>query len=87
MSLRLEGTEIGKLHSEPEELLRKVPFFEKIPDEEFGHLADQMRAHSFAKGEEIIIQGEKGRLPFSYCAWCGSCIAQKMMEKQEIWQR
>lgn len=56
----LRGQEITPLKVDPTELLRKVPFFQQIPAAEFSHLAQRMRAHTFAADEVIIRQGESG---------------------------
>ncbi len=55
---RLRGFEVERLRVEPEELLRKVPFFAEIPAEEFAQLSARMRSRTLAKGDDVIRQGE-----------------------------
>jgi CPA1 family monovalent cation:H+ antiporter len=56
----LRGLEVAKLKFSPAELLRKVPFFSKIPEDAFELIAGRMRPRSFSEKEVIIRQGEKG---------------------------
>lgn len=55
----LRGLEADKLRIEPRELLRKVPLFAGVPDEEFDSLARFMRSRMFSAGEDIIIEGAR----------------------------
>jgi monovalent cation:H+ antiporter, CPA1 family len=56
----LRGQEVTRLRVEPEELLRKVPFFSGIPKAEFQAIATRMKAHTYDEGAAIIRQGEPG---------------------------
>ncbi len=56
----LRGQEVDTLRVGPEELLRKVPFFEEIPAEEFGDIAERMKSHTYGGRESIIRQGDPG---------------------------
>ena len=65
MALRaLRGQEPARLAVEPQELLRKVPFFQNIPEGEFIAIAERMHAHTIAENEIIIKQGEGGQSLF-----------------------
>ena len=56
----MRGQDITRLQIEPEELLRKVPFFANIPADDFTALAGHMRSQSVPAFETIIRQGERG---------------------------
>ena len=56
----LRGQDITRLKIEPEELLRKVPFFANIPADDFTALAGHMRSQSIPAQEYIIRQGQRG---------------------------
>ena len=56
----LRGYDTTTLRVGPAELLRKVPFFNDIPAEEFEKMAALMRARTVAKYEDIIRQGQVG---------------------------
>lgn len=60
----LRGSEVKRLHVEPNELLRKVPFFQEMPIEEFTGVANKLHQRTFPSGQAIIKQGEKGRSLF-----------------------
>ncbi|MEW6042421.1 MAG: cyclic nucleotide-binding domain-containing protein, partial [Elusimicrobiota bacterium] len=53
-----------KLIIEPTELLKKVPFFKDIPENEFKASASCMKQRLFSEGEFIIYQGEAGNSLF-----------------------
>ena len=57
---QLRGQEITRLRVEPEELLKKVPFFADTSEEDFTVLSRKMKRHSLAGGEIVIHQGERG---------------------------
>ena len=50
----------GKLAVEPEELLRKVPFFQGLPPDEFNQVATRLKRRTAPGGDEIVKQGERG---------------------------
>jgi monovalent cation:H+ antiporter, CPA1 family len=56
----LRGQEISRLRVEPNELLKKVPFFSETSEEDFLELSKKMKRHSVAPHEEIIRQGDRG---------------------------
>jgi len=60
----LRASQADKLRIDPRELLRKVPFFEDTPDEEFGRVAAKLRPRTSPAGEVIIRQGETGESLF-----------------------
>lgn len=60
----LKGIEISKLKFEPYELLRKVPFFNEIPDKEYGQIVEHTITRSFSGKDFIIRQGEEGNSLF-----------------------
>ena len=60
----LRGSEVKKLLVEPTELLRKVPFFQEMPLEEFTSVAGKLHQQNFPSGRAIITQGEKGHSLF-----------------------
>ena len=45
---------------EPNELLKKVPFFSETSEEDFLEMSKKMKRHSVAPHEEIIRQGDRG---------------------------
>jgi CPA1 family monovalent cation:H+ antiporter len=49
---------LSELHVDPAELLRKVPFFQGTPPEEFARVAAALRERTTPSGEIIIRQGE-----------------------------
>ncbi|MFH1429372.1 MAG: cation:proton antiporter [Candidatus Margulisiibacteriota bacterium] len=57
----LRKKEVHKLNIEPSELLRKVPFFQDMPVEEFAKLAGLLHQHHFLAKDNIIKQGDIGR--------------------------
>jgi len=56
----LRGQEITRLRVEPDELLKKVPFFADTSPDDFLVLSQKMQRHSVPPGEAVIRQGEKG---------------------------
>ncbi|MBW3535191.1 MAG: cation:proton antiporter [Gemmatimonadetes bacterium] len=57
---RLRASQVSKLRIAPEELLRKVPFFEGLPHEEFQQVAQRLRRRTAPAGEAIVRQGDTG---------------------------
>ncbi|MAF95267.1 MAG: hypothetical protein CMM60_05890 [Rhodospirillaceae bacterium] len=56
----LRGGDVAELRLDPAELLRKVPFFEDTPAEEFDKAAAKLRQRTLSAGEAIIRQGDRG---------------------------
>lgn len=56
----LRASQASKLAVDPEELLRKVPFFKDIPPEEFKSIAEKLRRRTAPAGDAIVRQGERG---------------------------
>ena len=56
----LRSSQAGKLAVDPEELLKKVPFFEGLPREEFQRVAERLKRRTAPSGDAIVKQGEKG---------------------------
>ncbi|MCH7992483.1 MAG: cation:proton antiporter [Gemmatimonadetes bacterium] len=56
----LSTTRTGKLAVDPEELLKNVPFFEGLPREEFGRVAQRLKRRTAPGGDPIVKQGERG---------------------------
>jgi len=56
----LRASQRSKLRVDPRELLRKVPFFEETPEEEFARVAERLRPRTAPAGDVIIRQGETG---------------------------
>jgi CPA1 family monovalent cation:H+ antiporter len=50
----------SKLVVDPEELLRKVPFFQGLPREEFAQVARSLHQRTAPSGDTIVRQGERG---------------------------
>lgn len=50
----------AQLHVDPSELLRKVPFFEETPPEEFDRVAGKLRERTVPSGQDIIREGQAG---------------------------
>lgn len=61
---KLEERKIETLSVEPQELLRKVPFFQKMSEGDFEWLAHRMIERNFAEHETVIRQGEAGESLF-----------------------
>ena len=56
----LSTSQARELAVDPEELLRKVPFFEGLPREEFKLVAAKLRPRTAPSGDVIVKQGERG---------------------------
>ena len=56
----LRGEDIAELRLDPSELLRKVPFFHDMPDEDFAQVSTRLIQRTIPAGKTIIRQGEKG---------------------------
>ena len=56
----LRRSQAGKLAIDPEELLKKVPFFEGLPLEEFQRVAANLKRRTAPSGDPIVKQGDKG---------------------------
>ena len=56
----LRASKVGKLAVDPEELLKKVPFFLDTPPEEFGIVVSKLRRRTAPAGEVIVRQGTSG---------------------------
>jgi CPA1 family monovalent cation:H+ antiporter len=56
----LRSKDISHLKIDPSELLRKVPFFQGIPPDEFKGVAARLQPRNLPAGEIIIQQGEEG---------------------------
>ena len=56
----LRASQARHLRVEPEELLRKVPFFKGLPTAEFLSLAGRLRRRTAPSGEIIVRQGTTG---------------------------
>ena len=57
---KLRGYETARLKLDPNELLKKVPCFKGMTEDEFAQLAANMKAHTFAAKDIIIRQGDGG---------------------------
>jgi len=57
---QLRGGDIAELRLDPNELLRKVPFFEETPEYEFSKVAEKLVQRTIPAGKTIIRQGERG---------------------------
>ena len=57
---RLRSNQASKLRVDPSELLRKVPFFQGIPEDEFARIAKKLRRRTSPSGEMIVRQGTAG---------------------------
>jgi CPA1 family monovalent cation:H+ antiporter len=57
---RLQRQPVTALEPGPEELLAKVPFFQKVAPEEFQRVVDALVPRTVLQGEAIVRQGEKG---------------------------
>jgi CPA1 family monovalent cation:H+ antiporter len=60
----LRSSQAEKLAVDPEELLKKVPFFEGLPREEFQRVAARLKRRTAPSGDAIVKQGEKGSALF-----------------------
>ncbi|MFP3948389.1 MAG: cation:proton antiporter [Gemmatimonadota bacterium] len=57
---RIRATQASKLQVSAEELLRKVPFFQDTPEDEFQRVADLLRPRTAPSGQPIIRQAQTG---------------------------
>jgi CRP-like cAMP-binding protein len=55
---RLRGLELGRLVLDPAELLRKVPVFMGLSEEEFARVSRHLRQNTVPAGETFIHQGD-----------------------------
>ncbi len=60
----LRGQTVKKLSIDAEQLLHSVPLFHSLDNESIRQAAGMLCKHTFASGEEIIRQGEKGNSLF-----------------------
>ncbi|MFC1837496.1 cation:proton antiporter [Thermodesulfobacteriota bacterium] len=56
----LRGRDLEELHIDPAELLRKVPFFQKIAQHDFDRVAGKLQQASLPENEVVIREGKKG---------------------------
>ena len=56
----LRGRAAGTLGLDPAELLRSVPLFAAVPDEDFDRVVAHIRQRTVPAGEVILKQGDKG---------------------------
>ena len=56
----LRASQVSQLRIEPEEVLRKVPFFQGLPPVEFASVAARLRRRTAPAGEVIVRQGSTG---------------------------
>ncbi len=56
----LRASRPDKLHVGPEELLKKVPFFRRLPRDEFREVAKRLRLRTGPTGDRIVTQGRPG---------------------------
>ncbi len=56
----LRASQAAKLAVDPEELLRKVPFFQALPREEHARVVEKLRRRTAPAGDAIVRQGESG---------------------------
>jgi CPA1 family monovalent cation:H+ antiporter len=56
----LRRSQAEKLAVDPEELLKKVPFFEGLPRDEFQLVAAKLRRRTAPSGDAIVKQGDRG---------------------------
>ena len=56
----LRKSQFARLQIEPAELLKKVPFFQSTPEEEYAAVAQMLRRRTAPAGEVIVRQGGSG---------------------------
>jgi len=56
----LRASEAEKLVVGPEDLLKNVPFFERLPADEFDIVAERLRLRTAPTGDRIVTQGRPG---------------------------
>lgn len=56
----LRASQATKLAIDPKELLKKVPFFQAIPPEEYALVTDRLRRRTAPAGDAIVKQGDGG---------------------------
>ncbi len=60
----LRGASASDLKIDPHELLRKVPFFQKTPEEDFEKIIALLKSRTIPAGEFIIQEGTTGKSMF-----------------------
>lgn len=60
----LRGANASDLQIDPHELLRKVPFFQKTPEEDFEKIIALLKSRTIPAGEIIIKEGTAGKSMF-----------------------
>jgi len=60
----LRGVKTKELQIDPLELLRKVPFFQKTPEEDFEKVVQLLKPRTIPAGESVIREGETGKSMF-----------------------
>lgn len=56
----LRSSKAGAFATEPEELLREVPFFEGLPTSEFSRVTERLKRRTAPADDVIVRQGSKG---------------------------
>ncbi len=57
---KLRGRDLARLHIEPMEVLKKVPFFQDTSSEDFPQIIDRLRPLTMTENRPIIQQGDAG---------------------------
>ena len=60
----LRGVKTTELQIDPLELLRKVPFFQKTPEQDFEKIVALLKSRTIPAGESIIREGDAGKSMF-----------------------
>ncbi len=80
----LRASRVGKLRVDPEELLRKVPFFDDTDPEEFQAVARRLRRRTAPAGEVIVRQGAKGDSLFLLARGVVRVVRQEGGESRDL---
>ena len=80
----LRGGVIAPLHFDAAELLRNVPLFQPIPENEFARIAAVVVHRAVPQGDAIVAQGEKGTSLFMIARGVVRVSARQAGEEHDI---
>lgn len=79
---KLRATAAEKIELDPNELLRKVPFFKDIPETEIAEIQNALHPLLLNKGEAVIKEGESG--PSMFLIMRGVVRVSKNIDGKEV---
>lgn len=81
---RLRGARASDLRIDPEEVLRKVPFFKDTPEDDFEKIIDLLKSRTIPSGELIIREGDMGTSMFLIARGVVRVVRGKNDEEEEL---